>query len=187
MDLDSTLQRNRYLELLEDFEERRIDILVGTQMVTKGLDFENVGVVGIVNADGMISYPNFRSYERAFQQMTQVSGRAGRRGDGGKVYIQTFNPQHQVLDYVVRNDYRALYEEQIEERRIFMYPPFYRLIEITLRHREQAVVDRASGWLAAQANATATAKITADGLDADDLAALGLVRVGTLGMKLKAK
>lgn len=154
MDLDSTLQRNRYLELLEDFGERRIDILVGTQMVTKGLDFENVGVVGIVNADGMISYPNFRSYERAFQQMTQVSGRAGRRGDGGKVYIQTFNPMHQVLEYVERNDYRALYEEQIEERRIFMYPPFYRLIEITLRHREQATVDRASGWLAAQAKAT---------------------------------
>jgi primosomal protein N' (replication factor Y) len=95
MDLDSTMQKNQYVELLNDFQNRRIDILVGTQMVTKGLDFEHVSVVGIVGADNIISFPNFRAYERAFQQMTQVSGRAGRHGTAGRVYIQTFNPDHQ--------------------------------------------------------------------------------------------
>ena len=150
MDLDSTLQKNQYAELLADFEQRRIDILVGTQMVTKGLDFEHVSVVGIVNADNIWSYPSFRSFERAFQQMTQVSGRAGRRGGEGRVIIQTFNPQHQVLADVTAGDYRHLYEEQIQERRVFRYPPFYRLIQITLKHRETEVLDAAAAWLTAQ-------------------------------------
>ena len=116
MDLDSTMQKNQYLELLNDFQQRRIDILVGTQMVTKGLDFQNVSVVGIINADNIINYPNFRSFERAFQQMTQVSGRAGRHGNSGRVIIQTFNPQHQVIGNVVDHDYTNLYNEQIQER-----------------------------------------------------------------------
>ena len=149
MDLDSTTQKNQYIELLNDFQQRKIDILVGTQMVTKGLDFDNVGVVGIVSADSLINYPNFRSFERAFQQMTQVSGRAGRRGEGGKVFIQTFNPQHQVIRDVVDADYQALFDEQIQERRIFRYPPFYRLIQITLKHRDAQLVDAAADWLAA--------------------------------------
>ena len=154
MDLDSTLQKNHYLEMLNDFEQRRIDILVGTQMVTKGLDFEHVSVVGVVNADNIWSFPNFRSYERAFQQLTQVSGRAGRHGSGGQVIIQTYNPQHQVLADVTSANYHHLYDEQIQERRIFRYPPFYRLIEITLRHRDAALLDNAAAWLAAQLKST---------------------------------
>jgi primosomal protein N' (replication factor Y) len=154
MDLDSTLEKNRYIELLNDFQSRRIDILVGTQMVTKGLDFEHVAVVGVVGADHLINYPNFRSFERAFQQLTQVSGRAGRHADGGQVFIQTFNPHHPVVDDVVAADYRHLFDQQIQERRVFRYPPFYRLIEITLRHREASVVDTAAAWLAIQLKAT---------------------------------
>ena len=154
MDLDSTLQKNHYLEMLNDFEQCRIDILVGTQMVTKGLDFEHVSVVGVVNADNIWSFPNFRSCERAFQQLTQVSGRAGRHGSGGQVIIQTFNPQHQVLADVTAGDYRHLYDEQIQERRIFRYPPFYRLIEITLRHRDASLLDNAAAWLATQLKTT---------------------------------
>ena len=150
MDLDSTLQKNQYLELLNDFEQRKIDILVGTQMVTKGLDFEHVSVVGIVNADNIINYPSFRSYEHAFQQMTQVSGRAGRHGDGGQVILQTYNPHHQVIENVMKADYLALYQEQIQERRIFLYPPYYRLIEITLKHRDQEVLNGAADWMAQQ-------------------------------------
>lgn len=150
MDLDSTLQKNQYLEILSDFEHRRIDILVGTQMVTKGLDFEHVSVVGIINADNIINYPSFRSYERAFQQMTQVSGRAGRHNGGGKVIIQTYNPYHQVIANVMKNDYQGLYNEQIQERRVFRYPPYYRLIEITLKHRDANVLNAAADWMAFQ-------------------------------------
>lgn len=150
MDLDSTLQKNQYIELLNDFAERRIDILVGTQMVTKGLDFEHVSVVGIVNADNLINYPNFRSYERAYQQMTQVSGRAGRHGDAGRVIIQTYNPGHQLLQKVQDNDYEGLYHDQDNERRVFRYPPYYRLVEITLKHRDSEVLNAAADWLALQ-------------------------------------
>ena len=149
MDLDTTLQKNQYAELIEDFRQRKIDILVGTQMVTKGLDFDNVSLVGIISADGLINYPNFRSFERAFQQMTQVSGRAGRHGTGGSVIIQTYNPLHQVIQDVVHLDYAHLFAEQIQERRVFRYPPFYRLIEVTLKHRDAAVLDAAADWLAA--------------------------------------
>ncbi len=150
MDLDSTLQKNQYMELLNDFQNRRIDILVGTQMVTKGLDFEHVSVVGIINADNLITYPNFRSYERAFQQMTQVSGRAGRHADGGRVVIQTYCPEHIVIQNVLNGDYESLFEEQIQERRVFRYPPFYRLISITLKHRDADLLNRAADWMAVQ-------------------------------------
>lgn len=159
MDLDSTLQKNQYLEILSDFEHRRIDILVGTQMVTKGLDFERVSVVGIVNADNIINYPSFRSFERAFQQMTQVSGRAGRHGAGGRVIIQTYNPHHQVIANVMDNDYRSLYEEQIQERRVFRYPPFYRLIEITLKHRDADLLNNAADWMALQLRSTFAVRV----------------------------
>lgn len=159
MDLDSTLQKNQYLELLSDFEQRRIDILVGTQMVTKGLDFEHVSVVGIVNADNIINYPSFRSYERAFQQMTQVAGRAGRHGAGGRVIIQTYNPHHQVIANVMDANYHGLYEEQIQERRVFRYPPFYRLIEITLKHRDDSVLNAAADWMAAALRGTFAGRV----------------------------
>ncbi len=159
MDLDSTLQKNQYMELINDFEQRKIDILVGTQMVTKGLDFEHVSVVGIVNADNIINYPSFRSYEHAFQQMTQVSGRAGRHGTGGQVILQTYNPHHQVIENVMKADYQALYEEQIQERRVFLYPPFYRLIEITLKHRDAEVLNAAADWMAAQLRSVFAARV----------------------------
>lgn len=150
MDLDSTAQKNRYIEIINDFQDRRIDILVGTQMVTKGLDFENVSVVGIVSADNLIYFPDFRAFERAFQQMTQVSGRAGRHGHQGKVIIQTFNPWHQAIRNVIDNDYLEMYRSQITERRVFRYPPYYRLIDITLKHRDKEVLNDASSKFAAQ-------------------------------------
>lgn len=150
MDLDSTLQKNRYLEIINDFQDRRIDILVGTQMVTKGLDFDNVSVVGIVSADNLINFPDFRAFERAFQQMTQVSGRAGRHGHQGKVIIQTYNPYHQAIRNVIDNDYIAMYNSQITERRVFRYPPYYRLIDITLKHRDPELLNEAAARFAAQ-------------------------------------
>ena len=148
MDLDSTSQKKKYVEILEDFEDRKIDILVGTQMITKGLDFDNVSVVGILSADNMISFPDFRAFERSFQQMTQVSGRAGRHGKRGKVIIQTFNPYHQVIRDVIDNNYLSMYQSQINERRVFKYPPFYKLIRITVKYKESEVVDKASSILA---------------------------------------
>lgn len=149
MDLDSTAQKNRYMEIINDFQDRRIDILVGTQMVTKGLDFDNVSVVGIVSADNLIYFPDFRAFERAFQQMTQVSGRAGRHGHQGKVIIQTYNPYHQAIRNVIDNDYQEMYRSQINERRVFRYPPFYRLIDITLKHRESETLNDAAARYAA--------------------------------------
>lgn len=150
LDLDSTMQKNRYLEIINDFQDRRIDILVGTQMVTKGLDFDHVSVVGIVSADNLIYFPDFRAFERAFQQMTQVSGRAGRHGRRGKVIIQTYNPYHQAIRNVIDNDYDSMYKGQITERRVFRYPPFYRLIDITMKHRESEVLNESAAQFAAQ-------------------------------------
>lgn len=150
MDLDSTAQKNRYMEIINDFQDRRIDILVGTQMVTKGLDFDNVSVVGIVSADNLIFFPDFRAYERAFQQMTQVSGRAGRHGHQGKVIIQTYNPYHQAIRDVIDNNYLSMYNSQIVERRVFRYPPYFRLIDITLKHRDVETLNDAAARFAAQ-------------------------------------
>lgn len=149
MDLDSTAQKNRYMELLADFEDHKIDILVGTQMVTKGLDFDNVSVVGILSADNLISFPDFRAYERSFQQMTQVSGRAGRHGHRGKVIIQTYQPYHQAIRDAMSGDYISMYKSQIVERRVFRYPPYYRLVDIIVRHKEEDVVNTAAARYAA--------------------------------------
>lgn len=144
MDLDSTQQKKRYLEIINDFEDHNIDILVGTQMVTKGLDFDNVAVVGILSADNLISFPDFRSYERAFQQITQVSGRAGRHGQQGKVIIQSYNPWHQAIRDAMENNYQSMYKSQITERRVFRYPPYYKLVDITLRHRDRDTLNAAA-------------------------------------------
>ena len=145
LDLDSVSSgKNKHVDIINRFEDRNIDILVGTQMITKGLDFDNVSVVGIMSADNMISFPDFRAFERSFQQMTQVSGRAGRHGKQGRVIIQTYNPAHQVIDYVVRNDYKAMFHNQINERRVFSYPPFVKLIYLTLKHIEAPVLDTAA-------------------------------------------
>ncbi len=148
MDLDTTRSKNAYQNIITDFEERRIDILVGTQMVTKGLDFDNVSIVGILNADSLISFPDFRSFERSFQLMSQVSGRAGRKSKRGKVIIQTFNPYHSVIRNVIDHDYLAMYSSQILERRNFKYPPFYRLIQLQLKHKDPRILNDAARELA---------------------------------------
>ena len=136
MDLDTTRSKHAYQNIIHDFENGRIDILVGTQMVTKGLDFDNVSIVGIMNADNMISFPDFRSYERSFQLMAQVSGRAGRKNKRGKVIIQSYNPYQSVIQDVINNDYTSMYKSQLLERRNFKYPPFNRLIHLSLKHKD---------------------------------------------------
>lgn len=148
MDLDSTTQKKRYIEILNDFDDHKIDILVGTQMVTKGLDFDNVSVVGILSADNLISFPDFRSYERSFQQMTQVSGRAGRHGKQGTVIIQSYQPYHQAIRDAMDNNYESMYKSQILERRVFKYPPFHKLIEIAIRHSDQDLVNQSAALFA---------------------------------------
>jgi primosomal protein N' (replication factor Y) len=148
LDHDSTRNKNAYRRILSDFENKKIDILVGTQMVTKGLDFDNVSVVGILNADNMLNYPDFRSLERGFQLMMQVSGRAGRKNKRGLVLIQTYNPKHEVFDYLLSNDYYALFERLLKERNIFYYPPVTRLLKITLKHKDQNILNQASASLA---------------------------------------
>ncbi|MDC0015325.1 primosomal protein N', partial [Flavobacteriales bacterium] len=137
MDYDTTRNKNGYQNIIDDFEQGVIDILVGTQMVTKGLDFDNVGIVGVLNADSLLHYPDFRSYERSFQLLTQVAGRAGRKEKQGKVVIQTYSPDHPVIQKVIDNDYHGMYEQEIEEREKYGYPPFYRLIQLTIKHRER--------------------------------------------------
>jgi primosomal protein N' (replication factor Y) len=148
MDLDTTRSKSAHQRIISDFEDKKIDVLVGTQMVTKGLDFDNVSLVGILNADNMISYPDFRSFERSYQQIAQVSGRAGRRNKRGKVVIQTYNPEHSVIQYVMANDYEAMYNSQILERRNFKYPPFYRLVKLTLQHKNEEILNKAANELA---------------------------------------
>lgn len=148
MDLDTTRAKNAYTNIIQDFEDMRIDILVGTQMVSKGLDFENVAVVGILSADNMLSFPDFRAHERAYQMMAQVSGRAGRKNDRGKVIIQAFDPWHAIIRQVIDNNYLEMYKNQILERRNFLYPPFYRLVQITLMHTDPKMVNSAADALA---------------------------------------
>ena len=148
MDLDTTRGKNAYTELIDKFEQREIDILVGTQMITKGLDFENVGMVGILNADGMLSFPDFRAFERAYQLMVQVAGRAGRSETQGHVYIQTYQPEHPILKYVQNNDYQALLDSQMVERSKFWYPPFTRMIKLTVKHRDKEKAEYAAKIIA---------------------------------------
>lgn len=148
LDLDSTRSRKSYEELINRFEQKQSDILVGTQMVSKGLDFENVKLVGIMDADTMLHFPDFRAHERSYQLMAQVSGRAGRKGSRGLVIIQASDHQHPVIQQVINHDYQALFEEQLEERRRFSYPPFSRLVEITLKHRDRDLLDQAAVMLA---------------------------------------
>ncbi len=136
MDLDSTRTKYAFNRIITDFEERRTDILIGTQMVTKGLDFENVRVVGVLSADNMLSFPDFRAHERSFQLMQQVSGRAGRKHERGKVIIQAWKPEHPIIQYVVHHDFEGMYKHQLEERRKFYYPPFYRLIIVKMKHKK---------------------------------------------------
>lgn len=144
MDLDTTRTRNAYERLIADFSEGRTNLLIGTQMVSKGLDFDKVSVVGILNADSMLNYPDFRAYEHAFMMMAQVSGRAGRKGKRGLVILQTKNPTLPVIDQVVHNDYEGLYQGILEERRTFHYPPFFHLINVYVKHKYDKVCEQAS-------------------------------------------
>lgn len=147
MDLDTTRGKYGYQKIISAFQEHEIDILVGTQMLTKGLDFKNVTLVGVLNADNMLNFPDFRAHERSFQLMVQVSGRAGRYKKRGKVAIQTFNPYHQILQQVTTNDYDQMFKEQLNERHQFLYPPIIRLVKITLKHRDSQKVETAADWL----------------------------------------
>lgn len=153
MDLDTTRTRSAYERILSDFQEGKTDILIGTQMVTKGLDFEHVRVVGIIHADAMLNIPDFRSYERAFQMMAQVAGRAGRRSTRGTVILQTKSPDLPVISQVVQHDYAGLYAQQTEERRMFVYPPYCRLIYVYMKHKRADVADRLSREMAVRLRA----------------------------------
>ena len=144
MDLDTTRTRNAYERLIDDFSSGKTNLLIGTQMISKGLDFDKVSVVGILNADSMLNYPDFRAYEHAFMMMAQVSGRAGRKGKRGKVILQTKSPTLPVISQVVHNDYTGFYQDLLEERRAFHYPPFYHLVYVFLKHKHEQVCHQAS-------------------------------------------
>ena len=150
MDLDTTRSRQAYERIINDFSAGRTNLLIGTQMISKGLDFDKVSVVGILNADTMLNYPDFRAYEHAFMMMAQVSGRAGRKGKRGLVILQTKSPDLPLIGQVVRNDYTAFYRSLIAERQQFRYPPYYRLVYVYLKHRQDAVVEAAGMELGAR-------------------------------------
>jgi len=148
MDLDSTRGKHAYAKIIHAFENQEVDILVGTQMLTKGLDFRNVNLVGIMNADALLNFPDFRAHERTYQLLTQVAGRAGRTKKRGKVIIQTFNPYHQILKQVTTGDYIGMFEEQLYERQLYKYPPITRIIRISFKHKEYNKLNEASAWFA---------------------------------------
>jgi primosomal protein N' (replication factor Y) (superfamily II helicase) len=148
LDLDSTRSKNAYEIILNDFEQRNIDILIGTQMVSKGLDFDNVSLVGILDADMLLNRPDFRAFERSYQLMSQVAGRSGRKGKRGNVIIQTGDPEHWVIQKVIHHDYKGFFESEIIERKNFFYPPFYKLIEFTLKHKDEYIVEKGAADLA---------------------------------------
>ncbi|MEO9258253.1 MAG: primosomal protein N', partial [Crocinitomicaceae bacterium] len=147
LDLDTTRSKNAYKDILQRFDRREFDILIGTQMVTKGLDFDNVSLVGILDADMLLRYPDFRAFERSFQLMTQVAGRAGRKSKRGKVIIQTGDPDNWIIQQVIRNDYQTMYKQEIIERRNFHYPPFFKLITIKLKHKSEMQLEGSSAEL----------------------------------------
>ena len=148
MDLDTTRNKDGYSRIIDEFSQHKADILIGTQMVTKGLDFGEVELVGVLNADSLINFPDFRSAERAFNMLEQVAGRAGRRDGKGQVVIQTYNPGHPILGYAARHDYEAFYRHELEERRAFNFPPFSRIINIYVKHREASTTAECASLLA---------------------------------------
>jgi primosomal protein N' (replication factor Y) len=150
MDLDTTRSKNSLQNILNDLEEKKIDVLVGTQMVAKGLDFSDITVIGIINADSLLKYPDYRANERSFQMLAQVSGRAGRRGKQGKVVIQTYDPNHRVIKQVIENDYQDLYLTEMAERKSFKYPPFYRIINLDIKHKNPEILYNQAEYLATE-------------------------------------
>ncbi len=147
MDQDTTRGKFGFEKIIDSFKNREIDIMVGTQMLAKGLDFDNVSLVGIMNADNMLYHPDFRAFERSYQTMTQVAGRAGRSEKQGKVIIQTYNPLHNTIQQVTNNDYIAMYKEQLYDRLIYKYPPYFRIIKLSLKHRDYNKLKEGSMWL----------------------------------------
>lgn len=147
MDQDTTRGKFGFEKVIDTFKNREVDILVGTQMLAKGLDFDNVSLVGVMNADNMLFHPDFRAFERSYQMLMQVSGRAGRSEKRGKVIIQTYNPNHNTIQQVTNNDYFGMYKEQLYDRKIYFYPPYFRLIKITLKHRDYDKLKEGSNWL----------------------------------------
>ena len=141
MDHDTTRKKNSYSAIIDDFERGNTDILIGTQMVTKGLDFDNVSLVGVLDADAMLKFPDFRALERAYQLMSQVAGRSGRKGERGKVVIQTYDENHEIMQLVKNHKYKLMYQKQLEERKLFKYPPYCRLILVNLQHKDQNKLD----------------------------------------------
>ncbi len=146
MDFDTTRGKHAHARIIQSFEAQEIDILVGTQMLTKGLDFRHVNLVGIMNADSLLNFPDFRAHERSFQMLTQVAGRAGRTEKRGRVIIQTYNPYHQILQQVTTGDYDTMYQEQLYEREQYHYPPLNRIIRITFKHKDYNKLNEASEW-----------------------------------------
>ncbi len=143
-------RKHAFEKIIHNLENRRTDILIGTQMVTKGLDFEHVSVVGILNADNLINFPDFRAHERAYQLILQVSGRAGRKHNRGKVVIQTSQPEHPLIELIQNHEYTATFNQLMEERKLFKYPPFYRLIKLVVKHKNLDTVNRVANQLSAQ-------------------------------------
>ncbi|WP_316829797.1 primosomal protein N' [Pedobacter aquatilis] len=148
LDMDTTRTKNGLQQILTDFQEKKTDILIGTQMVAKGLDFDNLSLIGVINADTLLGYPDFRAYERSYQLLAQVAGRAGRRADQGNVCIQTYDAENRIIKQVVDNDYLGMYNDEIAEREKFLYPPFSRMIFIAVKHKDSNVLDKAALFLA---------------------------------------
>ena len=154
MDLDTTRNKEGYSRIIDEFSAHKADILVGTQMVTKGLDFGDVELVGVLNADSLINFPDFRSAERAFNMIEQVAGRAGRRDGSGRVIVQTYNPESPILAFAAAHDYEGFYRHELEERRAFGFPPFTRIINVYLKHRDVAVVTECASKFSTMLRAT---------------------------------
>jgi primosomal protein N' (replication factor Y) len=147
MDQDTTRGKFGFEKIIDSFKNREVDILVGTQMLAKGLDFDNVTLVGIMNADNMLYHPDFRAFERSFQMMTQVSGRSGRAEKQGKVIIQTYSPSHPTIQQVLHTDYTAMFNEQLIQRHVYKYPPYFKLVKLTLKHRDFEKLREGAMWL----------------------------------------
>jgi len=159
LDTDTARSLNRTQKLIRDFEAGELDLLVGTQMLSKGLDFSRLSLVGVLDADSMLHFPDFRAFEHSYQLISQVGGRAGRREKQGKVIIQTMDPGHPVIQYILHSDYEGLYREQMEERQLFAYPPFRRMIRIRFRHKIPPILDAASDLAARELRAIFSSRV----------------------------
>jgi len=147
MDWDTTRGKKSFEKIINSFTNKELDILIGTQMITKGLDFENVSLVGVLNTDHFLNFPDFRAHEKAFQILTQVAGRSGRSGKRGKVFLQTYQPDHPIIKNVIENNYENMYEKQLTERKDFKYPPYTRLIRLTLKDKSYEKINSSATWL----------------------------------------